>query len=424
MNGFCEFAGQLSGIVQILLPQSPEYTVTYGLLSLLFKAVVDKQKQQERLAVHVETLRFKLPLVDFYQKVFPTNQMKMVVAQLYTNVLLFLQEALAYYRSGRLDRILDSIMQSGEDRFADVISQVTSDADKLKALADVAHVAQQADMKELLLDTNKVVVQMYNDMENFALAVGSSLMFIDRRCMAVEIDTTMMVEAQASQYVHQLADHILPDGIDPQIEAGSFANSGNGLSARDHWDDNGVLEDLYLWSKNYQNLLFWVGGTSGNQNTWVTEFAYDFISALQTQQVNLLFAFCDLSEMVTPTLIVRKLIYQILMSQSKLVFKHSSALNIRRCRQAKTFEALWDIFGLLLTKLSPDPVIIVLDRIEKCGPSQELESLLLRGIVDLVRSNPNVHIIVTSIYEPPPRIKAEIHYTYIDTGKPVRKRGR
>jgi hypothetical protein len=37
VNGFCEVAVQTSAIVEILLPQSPEYTITYGLLTILFK---------------------------------------------------------------------------------------------------------------------------------------------------------------------------------------------------------------------------------------------------------------------------------------------------------------------------------------------------------------------------------------------------
>ena len=36
-NGFCGFAVKVSGIVELLLPQSPEYTITYGLLMVIFK---------------------------------------------------------------------------------------------------------------------------------------------------------------------------------------------------------------------------------------------------------------------------------------------------------------------------------------------------------------------------------------------------
>jgi hypothetical protein len=37
VNDFCRVANQTSEIVRFMLPNSPEYTVTFGLLALLFK---------------------------------------------------------------------------------------------------------------------------------------------------------------------------------------------------------------------------------------------------------------------------------------------------------------------------------------------------------------------------------------------------
>jgi hypothetical protein len=39
---FCAFADKTSNIVMLLLPQSPEYTVTFGLLFLVFNVCVVK----------------------------------------------------------------------------------------------------------------------------------------------------------------------------------------------------------------------------------------------------------------------------------------------------------------------------------------------------------------------------------------------
>ena len=37
INGFCDFVVKASGIVGTLIPQSPEYTVTFGVLLIIFK---------------------------------------------------------------------------------------------------------------------------------------------------------------------------------------------------------------------------------------------------------------------------------------------------------------------------------------------------------------------------------------------------
>jgi hypothetical protein len=36
-NGFCEVAARLSPMLQVMIPQSPEYAVPFGCLTLLFK---------------------------------------------------------------------------------------------------------------------------------------------------------------------------------------------------------------------------------------------------------------------------------------------------------------------------------------------------------------------------------------------------
>jgi hypothetical protein len=72
------------------------------LAAKLWQAVVDRKRQQEALVEMVDKLAFKLPLLDFYQQVFPTNAMKIVVAELYIEILGFLEEAFLYYRNGRL----------------------------------------------------------------------------------------------------------------------------------------------------------------------------------------------------------------------------------------------------------------------------------------------------------------------------------
>jgi hypothetical protein len=40
-NNFCDFAYKLSGILNILVPQSPEYSITYGALIVVFKVSAD-----------------------------------------------------------------------------------------------------------------------------------------------------------------------------------------------------------------------------------------------------------------------------------------------------------------------------------------------------------------------------------------------
>lgn len=90
---FCGFASRTSNIVMQLLPQSPEYTVTFGMLCILFGAVVTKKDREESLLGYISAVSARLPLLDFYRGVFPTSAMKASVARLYVHVMQLLDKA-------------------------------------------------------------------------------------------------------------------------------------------------------------------------------------------------------------------------------------------------------------------------------------------------------------------------------------------
>jgi len=102
---FCGVVSKTSGMIQTLLPQSPEYTVTFGLLAVLFRAVVTKNDREEALMENLEALASKLPVVEFYRSTFPTNGMKLAVANIFSEVTRLLEEAIIYYRSSRTGQL-------------------------------------------------------------------------------------------------------------------------------------------------------------------------------------------------------------------------------------------------------------------------------------------------------------------------------
>lgn len=100
------FGEQISSLVRVLLPESPEYTVTLGMFLLLFKAVVTQKDREEALTRLIESISQRLPVASFYETVFPTNAMKACVARIYARVMKILDEALVYFRGWRLSKSL------------------------------------------------------------------------------------------------------------------------------------------------------------------------------------------------------------------------------------------------------------------------------------------------------------------------------
>jgi hypothetical protein len=67
---------------------------------------VTKKDREESLGAYIENIGVRLPLMDFYKTVFPTDALKASVAQIYMHIMRLLDEAIVYYRSWRFSKSL------------------------------------------------------------------------------------------------------------------------------------------------------------------------------------------------------------------------------------------------------------------------------------------------------------------------------
>ena len=66
--------------------------------------MVTKKEREESLTAYIEHIGPRLPLMDFYKTVFPTNAMKACIARMYVAIMKLLEEAIVYYRSWRFSK--------------------------------------------------------------------------------------------------------------------------------------------------------------------------------------------------------------------------------------------------------------------------------------------------------------------------------
>lgn len=194
------------------------------------------------------------------------------------------------------------------------------------------------------------------------------------------------------------------------------------LSLKDHWDNNGILDDLLEWSQGSgHDPVLWIGGSSGHQDTWVTELSVDIGQALRPQLKTVIFVFCSdlaqVSSTFTPAALVRILVGQLLEIHPELAYNDAVYYSASRLRNAKTFWAMWHIFERLVTDISN--VFIVIDRIEECtvDDDADLKNDFLPALQGLLRETPGSRAIITSIYRPPEENLLE--NIYIDTAHPT-----
>jgi len=222
-----------------------------------------------------------------------------------------------------------------------------------------------------------------------------------------------------------LQDLLLAEGYDAEEELEIITGRQYQLSQKDHWENNGVLNDILRWSQKGRDALLWVGGSSGNQDTWVTELSADTIIALQPQLVTMLFVFCTQrgNQPITPLGLVRRLIVQLLDKHPELAYQNPETCSLSKFQKSVSFWQTWRIFETLATGVQN--LFLIIDRIEECEADEQADLVhqLLPRLIEFGRGNENVSVIVTSIYNPPDEAAEFLLYaTYIDTSKRAGRR--
>lgn len=65
-----------------------------------------KKEREDTLISFIQSLVDRLPVIDFYKNIFPTYDMKLAVASIYVGLTKLLEDALIYFRGGRLSGLL------------------------------------------------------------------------------------------------------------------------------------------------------------------------------------------------------------------------------------------------------------------------------------------------------------------------------
>ena len=229
-----------------------------------------------------------------------------------------------------------------------------------------------------------------------------------------------------TKHSRTLQDSLLAEGYDAEDELEIVTSRQYQLSQKDHWENNGVLDVILSWSQEGRDSLLWVGGSSGNQDTWVTELSADTIIALQPQLVTVLFVFCTQrgNQPITPLGLVRRLIVQLLDTYPELAYQNPETCSLSKFQKSVSFGQTWRIFEALATGVQN--LFLIIDRIEECEADEQADLVhqLLPRLIGFGRRNENASVIVTSIFNPPDEVSELLLYaSYIDTGKRASRRG-
>jgi hypothetical protein len=219
------------------------------------------------------------------------------------------------------------------------------------------------------------------------------------------------LRAQAISSAQFILDVFLDSNEDIYDEVELWRGVSFRLSPGDHWERNGILDQMLLWGKSDDPVFFCVG-PFGSKHSWVTSFSLGLITILQSVKVTLTFALCDrprdfknpgLSTW-SPTMLVKRLLAQLLEQEPMIFIQHPEIFTARNFEKAKDFRAVWRLLERVVERL--DRLFIIIDRMDACTGVDDIKvSLggdLLRSLVTLARKHrQKLQIVITSAEKPP-----------------------
>jgi hypothetical protein len=244
---------------------------------------------------------------------------------------------------------------------------------------------------------------------------------INSKLQSLTLQTNLMLKFEMTKHARSLQPILVDDAPDPSEELDAIVSRGFKLSQKDHWENNGALADIAYWSAHDRNLLLWMGGASGNQDSWVTEAAVDIIHALEPQMVPILYAFCDQPQGRQPTVmgLVRRLLGQLLDLRPDLAYSRPDLCDAWKLKKKTgSFSQLFAVFEQLAAHVPG--LFIVIDRVDECEGDDNAGVVghLLPRLIEMSTRLREVTVIVTSVYNPPEEIaEMELFPMFIDTGR-------
>ena len=245
----------------------------------------------------------------------------------------------------------------------------------------------------------------------------------------------MRLEWRDYQAIHDailLVESTFADILPSEEELLTVRTRSSKLSAKDHWENNGILDYLRDWSDSKESSLLWIGGQSGNQDPWITEFSADLVSALSSQEMDGLhvpvFLQDDQIRRQGPIDVLRTIITRFIEKRPTLLMELPHLLNPRTLRRTESFTNIIRMVKGIVEWL--EATFIIIDRFDLTETDEDDVSAnndLLSQLLDLAElGSDKVRILLTSTQGPPSKWQNDTRLSsvWLDTGIRPGKRDR
>jgi hypothetical protein len=345
------------------------------------------------------------------------------------------------------------------------INNIEASKRRIFELRDAAAAAQQTDMKVVIDDMSSssdliisdlevntliytaVTSRMKQETSDSMIQIASSVSILQRKIEGV--DQTLQganelslsdtanerLEWRNYQAMHNanlLIESTLGDILTGEEEILLARERSSKLSTKDHWENNGILDYLRVWSDSKIPSLLWIGGQSGNQDPWITEFSADLSSALSSQETDGLqvpvFLQDSQIQRQGPIDLLRIVITRCIEKRPALLMELPDLLNSRTLRRTGSFSHTFRMLEGIVDRLTA--TFIIIDRFDLAETDRDdvsaTDDLLPQLLALAELGSDKVRIILTSSQGPPPKWQNDTRLSsvWLDTAIRPGKRDR
>ena len=99
-----------------------------------------------------------LPGVELTAILYPTDRMRLCLADIYANVIRFLVRVHGWFETNTIMRAVQSVTRPVELRYSDLLEEIKASTQNIKNLAVTASQAEQRDMHILMLEMRQMMI--------------------------------------------------------------------------------------------------------------------------------------------------------------------------------------------------------------------------------------------------------------------------
>lgn len=147
---FHKFCGTLNAHSNLLdmLPNQSEYcSIFCGAIKALIQASVNHRKIAEELAKALVDISEEVEICVSEAKIFPTEEMKKAISELYANVFQFLRKTMQWYQSKSHMKLLNSLNSDFRQTFADQLKDIQKLSARVSRRANIGTMAELRDFR-------------------------------------------------------------------------------------------------------------------------------------------------------------------------------------------------------------------------------------------------------------------------------------